>query len=259
MTTSDELLIKIDDFEGPLDLLLHLIKETKLDIQEVPMITIVDQYLAFIHNSPTLQLDVAGEYLVMAATLLEIKSRLLLPRVDTIEDDEEVDLQELLIQQLVEYQQFKEVAQVLKEKEASRGVQLSKEMADLSSYQDEVPLTPGEIQMDDLISALSKMFQKQVANRPIMTRIQPKTVSVEEVMITIVEKMKRSQTPVTLDEWIQSKDSLIATFLAILELAKAQRITFKQSSAEDVIEIFPGEKLFENDAVFEVTSDGKEA
>lgn len=249
---SNELLIKVNDFEGPLDLLLHLIKETKMDIQDVPMLLIVDQYLTFINNMQQIQLEIAGEYLVMAATLLEIKSRMLLPRIEIntsdIEDyyEADVDLQEQLIQQLIEYKQFKDVASVLKQKEVERGLMFSKSASNLEDYQNQVPLKENEIVLDDLLSAFSKMLQKQVLIQPIQAKIEMDSISVEEVMSNIMLTLKKTSQKIDISEFIHSKSSLIATFLAVLELSKAKKITFEQETTDAKIYIQQGE-LFQAD------------
>ncbi|NEW65493.1 segregation/condensation protein A [Carnobacteriaceae bacterium zg-84] len=246
MENNQELLIKLDDFEGPLDLLLHLIKETKMDIQEVPMLIIVDQYLQFIRSMTYLQLDIAGEYLVMAATLLEIKSRLLLPRVDTIEietEEYEEDLQDELIRQLIEYQQFKEVASALREKEDERGQFFAKEPTNLELLQENIPLKEGEVSLDDMIRAFQKMFQKQLQKQPLHARIEMDQVSVEETMLRIVDTLSKTSREVPIIDFIDSKQSLIATFLAMLELAKEKRVYFKQGTLHDMIYLYAGENI----------------
>lgn len=247
MTQTQELLIKLDDFEGPLDLLLHLIKETKMDIQDVPMLVIVDQYLQFIHSMSTMQLDIAGEYLVMAATLLEIKSRLLLPRVDVAEFDdvyeEDEILEEELVRQLIEYQQFKEVAHVLKEKEDARGQFFTKDPSNLETLQESVPLKEGEVNIDDIINAFKKMFQKQLERQPIQAKIEMDTISVEETMQTIVSRLRQTSQSISIFEFVDSKQTLIATFLAMLELAKSKRIVFEQTVLGGDIMITQGEAI----------------
>lgn len=247
MDKPKELLISINDFEGPLDLLLHLIKETKMDIQEVPMLTIVDQYLTFIRSMQTMQLDIAGDYLVMAATLLEIKSRMLLPRVESVDitDDYEDDpnLQDALIQQLIEYQQFKEIAVVLKDKEEKRGAYFAKDPSDLDIYQETIPLETGEVSLDDMLRAFQKMFQKQFAQKPIQAKLDVESISVEEAMTAIVDRLTVQSTGVPLSELVTTKSSLIATFLAMLELAKSKRVTFEQDALSHMIYLYPAEEL----------------
>lgn len=255
MEPKKELNIQLNEFEGPLDLLLHLIKETKMDIQEVPMLVIVDQYLQFIRDMDTIQLDIAGEYLVMAATLLEIKSRVLLPRVemepmDDNEPDEE-NIEFALKQQLIEYQKFKNVAQLLREKEEERGQYFAKEPSDLDGLQQNVPLADGEVNLDDLLNAFRKMFEKQAKQKPVMATIEMNRISVEETMEKIVTSLQRldDETGVSLASFVDSKASLIASFLAILELAKTRRIVFKQSTPYEPIKLFKGDRFEATDSI----------
>lgn len=241
MENKNELYVKVNDFEGPLDLLLHLIKETKMDIQEVPILLIVDQYLTFIRSMQVMQLDIAGDYLVMAATLLEIKSRLLLPRVEVVDvdsDDYEHDenLEENLKQQLIEYKKFKDIADVLKHKEEERGQIFSKTSADLHHLQSAVPLKDGEVTLDDVLLAFQRMFEKQSKAQPVQTKIEMAKLTVEESMEKIMTQLRRFDS-VELSDLIDSKESLISTFLAVLELAKTQQITFKQSTPYEPIKI----------------------
>lgn len=257
MENKNELYVRVNDFEGPLDLLLHLIKETKMDIQEVPILLIVDQYLTFIRSMQVMQLDIAGDYLVMAATLLEIKSRLLLPRVETVDVDadgyeEDENLEENLKQQLIEYKKFKDIADVLKHKEEERGQIFSKTPTDLQYLQDAVPLKDGEVTLDDVLMAFQRMFEKQAKAQPVQTKIEMAKLTVEESMENIIAQL-RCFDSVELVDLIDSKESLISTFLAILELAKTQQITFKQSTPYEPIKILKADG-FGKDNIMTVTS-----
>ena len=126
MSEQNELTLILPDFEGPLDLLLHLIKELKVDIFDIPITEVTFQYLRYLDTMQEMKLDIAGDYLLMAATLLEIKSRMLLPKKEvTFEEEfyeEGEDPRESLIQQLVEYKQFQEAAKALKTMEEERGI-----------------------------------------------------------------------------------------------------------------------------------------
>lgn len=247
MSKQEEWRIKVAEFEGPLDLLLHLIKEMKVDIYEIPMIAITDQYLAYLHSMSVLQLDVAGEYLVMAATLLEIKSRMLLPQTETAADEwddaaDEEDLQAQLIEQLVAYKQFKEASQVLKEREAERGQFFAKPASDLTAYQQQVPLPEGEVSTGDLIHAFERMLQRLKHQQPMQATIENEKISVEDTMRAIEQRLAQCR----LKEGVafsslfvgSSKAQLIATFLAVLELAKARKLHFEQQSLYEEIYVF---------------------
>ncbi|WP_368242833.1 segregation/condensation protein A, partial [Enterococcus faecalis] len=125
MSFLQEINLKLDVFEGPLDLLLHLIQKLEIDIYDIPITAVTEQYMSYIHAMQTLELEVAGEYLVMAATLMAIKSQMLLPKqeLEIIDDEnffEEEDPREALVAQLLEYRKFKYAATVLHEKEEER-------------------------------------------------------------------------------------------------------------------------------------------
>ena len=115
--------VRLDNFEGPLDLLIHLIKQNELNIYDIPIALVTKQYLDYIDLMQELNLDVAGEFLVMAATLIHIKSRLLLPRPDPTQDDPAEDPREALVRRLLEHQKFKAAAELLHEKEIQRSAQ----------------------------------------------------------------------------------------------------------------------------------------
>src|SRR5215468_11361511 len=115
--------VRLEHFEGPLDLLLHLIKKSEVDIYDIPIALITQQYLDYIDVMQELNLDVAGEFLVMAATLIHIKSRMLLPRPDPTQEDPEEDPREALVRRLIEHQRFKAAAELLHEREIQRSAQ----------------------------------------------------------------------------------------------------------------------------------------
>ena len=144
-----EINIKLDVFEGPLDLLLHLIQQMEIDIYDIPIATITEQYMNYIHTMKTLELAVAGEYLVMAATLMAIKSKTLLPVQEFVTDDEELweeDPREELVTQLLEYRKYKYAAERLTEKAEERSLYYTKEPMNIDGLADaEKPLKRGQV------------------------------------------------------------------------------------------------------------------
>lgn len=155
---TEQLTLVLTDFEGPLDLLLHLIKQTKIDIYDIPIAEITAQYLDYLHQMQVLKLDVAGDYLVMAATLMKIKSKLLLPKAPELieeETEEYVDPRQELVDQLLAYQAFQKVATVLQERELERQ-QLFAKPASSNPAEKVVPLARGVIKPRDLAAAVSK-------------------------------------------------------------------------------------------------------
>jgi len=134
-----EIKIKLDVFEGPLDLLLHLIRSLEIDIYDIPIADVTEQYMNYIHAMKTLELEVAGEYLVMAATLMAIKSQMLLPKQELEEDydDEyEEDPRDALVAQLLEYRKYKYAADRLSEKAEERSQYYTKDPMDMDEYQE---------------------------------------------------------------------------------------------------------------------------
>ena len=130
--------VKLDNFEGPLDLLLHLIKKHEIDIYDIPIVLITDQYLGYLNLMQELDLDVAGEFLVMAATLIHIKSRTLVPRLETEEEaEDEADVRDALVRRLLEHQKFKAAAELLHERETVRSAQWTRSdnrLTDIAGY-----------------------------------------------------------------------------------------------------------------------------
>ena len=151
----------INDFEGPLDLLLHLIRCSKMDIYEINIESITKQYLDFINTTKNLSMDIASEYLVMAAELIHLKSRLLLNRKDETEDSEyELNSAEDLRDKLLEYQKVKELTREFRELEEIRGEVYTKIPSDLHEYRNETVL-PGDVSIDDLVAAFNLFLERQ--------------------------------------------------------------------------------------------------
>lgn len=168
---TSELTLDLAAFEGPLDLLLHLIKDLKVDIFDIPINLVTDQYLAYIHTYEALSLDVASEYLVMAATLLEIKTQMMLPKTPKEAVEEEDDPRDSLVEQLLAFQQYQEVSHILADKQAERSLEYTKQPSDLSAYQEKIPMTGRQLTPDDLYRAIQKMAFRLKNQQPIQTTI----------------------------------------------------------------------------------------
>ena len=240
----EDLTIKVAEYEGPMDVLLHLIREMKIDIYDIPMNELTKQYLNFIHSMKTLELEVAAEYLVMASTLLEIKARMLLPkpRLEELDEDGEPiveDPRDQLVQQLLEYQQIKENAKKLEELSFQRGLHFGKEASDLSSMQEIIPLKEGEVTTQDLWNALKKLARKNIAKMPLKANIQHETHTVEELMDSIISKIEHTdKKQVPFEECFPAfnRHAITTTFLAMLQLVREHRVRFIQSSPyEDIL------------------------
>ncbi|MCA0147754.1 MULTISPECIES: segregation/condensation protein A [Rossellomorea] len=231
--------VKIDAFEGPLDLLLHLINSLEIDIYDIPMAQITEQYMLYVHTMKDLQLDVASEYLVMAATLLAIKSKMLLPKHDEgmmgdeIEFEEE-DPRDELVERLIEYRKFKEAANELKHREEERGQVYTKPPSDLSEFSEEVDLKNTEVQVSlyDMLGAFHKLLRRKKLQRPVQTRITRQEISIEKRMTDILENLQnlKRRTSFTSLFPSDSKEHLVVTFLAVLELMKRKQIIVNQEN-----------------------------
>ena len=156
-----ELKFKLQDFEGPLDLLLHLIKESKMDIMNIEIESILEQYMMYIHQNEKLNLEISSEYLVMASELIEIKSRLLLPSNQNEEEVEE-DPREELVNRLLEYQAYKDITKLLQEKEALRGEIYTKLPENILNYKEENEKIQANVSLDDLIKAFQNYYQRNL-------------------------------------------------------------------------------------------------
>lgn len=228
---------KINDFEGPLDLLLHLIKESKMDIMNIEISSITDQYIAFLNKQEEINLEISSEYLVLASSLLEIKSRMLLPNEKVEEDEEENDPREELVNRLLEYQAYKNITKVLHEKEALRKDIYTKSPENIKNYIDEEESIASDITLDDLISAFQKFYQRKIDNKPLKTKITVNEISVSSRRHDIKRLLKERKKMSFFELFpVLSKEYVVATFLAVLEMTKEKEITITQDKAfSDII------------------------
>ena len=232
MTTS----VQLEIFEGPLDLLLHLIKKNEVSITDIPIATITEQYLATLDLMQSLNLDIAGEFLVMAATLIHIKSRMLLPAGEEEPDEEEgVDPRQELVRRLLEYQRYKEAAVVLEQRDL-----LARDVFIRSSAPSEEVPPRGfrELSVIELLTAL-----KQVLDRLPKDAVHEVTldkITVREKMTLLLEtlRVRRSAYFESLFAEVKSRLEVVVTFLAMLELVKVRaiRIFQEQLNAPIMIE-----------------------
>lgn len=220
----------INDFEGPLDLLLHLIKESKMDIMDIEIEKITDQYMKFLDEQERLNLEIASEYLVLASELLEIKSRLLLPRGKLNEENEEViDPRDELINRLLEYQTYKDITKVLQEKEELRSEIYTKAPENVKNYIDEVTEIHADVSLDDLVDALKKYLVRKEEKKPLNTKVTVNEISVSSRRHDIKKLLKEKKKIKFFDLFpVVSKEYVVATFLAILEMAKDNELKISQ-------------------------------
>lgn len=229
-----EYTITLPSFDGPLDLLLHLIKQSDIDICNISIVDITKQYLDYIQKMDELNLDIASEYLVMAAELVEMKSRVLLPTNE--DNEEEEDPREELIQKLLEYKYYKESTATFKELEEIRKEVYTREPSDLLEYKETNDDIDYGVSLDDLIDAFSKFLQSKEFQKPLNTKIANKELSVGKRCIQIRDIL-RTKKKVKFQELfdIITKEYVVVTFLAILNLSKKQELEIKQDKNFDNI------------------------
>ncbi|MDT2613754.1 segregation/condensation protein A [Enterococcus dongliensis] len=240
--------LKLDVFEGPLDLLLHLIQQLEIDIYDIPIADVTGQYLNFIHAMKTLELEVAGEYLVMAATLMSIKSQMLLPKPELefdYVDDEGEDPRDALVQQLLEYRKYKYAASVLSEKEQERSLFYTKAPMDLSEYEEEIPPLPkNQLNTIDLFLALHDVLKRKRQEEPVETTIVNESITVDQKVSEIDQRLAglSEDKGLPLEALLvqYTKDELITTFMALLELMKKGRALAAQTETYAPILIYKG-------------------
>lgn len=226
-----ENILHLSSFEGPLDLLLHLINKNEIDIYDIPIVEITKQYLDYIYKFNDLDMEVASEFVVMASTLLEIKSKMLLP-VEIDENDEEIDPREELVNRLIEYKAFKELTKNLKESEQVYNKSLTKDPEYFSEIKDEYVVKDIDISL--LAKALRNILVKhQLRVNEISDHqtIETDTFSVDDSILTI-SKILETENKISflsLFKYNHKKGYIIATFLATLELLKINAVKLTQS------------------------------
>ncbi|MDF7637663.1 segregation/condensation protein A [Leuconostocaceae bacterium ESL0958] len=243
--SSPSLTIKITDFEGPLDLLLHLIKKHEMNIFDLPIAAVTAQYLDFLHEQQALRLDIAAEYLVMAASLIQIKSRDLLPKpavsVDEGADEEDLDPKEALVNRLLNYQRFQEAAGFLAEQQAA-GQQSFAKPADSSlaaANQPVAPLAPG-LTLVDLQLAFESLLARKRDLAPQARQVQVAAFTIGDGLQAVRRQLDQLAAGQSLPfsqvfdgQW--QREQLVMTFLAILELAKGHELTLWQAQEQGEI------------------------
>lgn len=229
--------ILIGDFEGPLDLLLHLIKQEKKNIFDISITEITEKYVDYIKKMEELNLDIASEYLVMAAELIEMKSRHLLPIENKQENEEEVENpEEELKKRLLEYQKYKETKNTFLELAEKRSNYYTKTPEKMTLYTDKKIINNNEVTANDLLNALQKLLERRLYQKPLNTKITQKELSVKERVDKIRNILKKEKT-IRFDDLFDNfeKSYVIVTFLSILEMAKNGEINLKQKNNFDEI------------------------
>ena len=232
--------IHLENFDGPLDLLLHLVKETKLDIYEINMSSIIESYLKYISDLQSLDIDVGSEFLLMASSLLHLKSKMLIGKTTETEESEDeyaIESEEDLKQRIIEYEKYKNITKELKALEEKRKEVYTKLPESLKEYMTVPELfNENNLTVDDLVKALRNVEARLQYKEPVETRITSKEISVKEraTYIRDILKIKKKCDFTELFEF-GTKDYIIATFLAILEMCKTKELKLTQENSFDSI------------------------
>lgn len=220
--------VNIDEFSGPLDLLLHLIKKDNLDIYDISLEKITNEYLEYIKKMEEMNLDIASEYLVMASELIEYKSRSLLRQKD--EEEIEQDPKEELIKRLVDYKKYKEVTETFRNLENLRSDIYTKTPSNISEY-DESLKNDGLVSVDDLMEAFKKFLSRKEYEKPLNTKVTTKELSVSDRIIRIRDILKNKKEVNFIELFDDfSKKYVVVTFLSILEMSKNNEIVIMQEN-----------------------------
>jgi segregation and condensation protein A len=232
--------VQLPIFEGPLDLLLHLIKINEIDIYDIPIAVITAQYLEYLELMRELNLDVAGEYLVMAATLAYIKSKMLLPSSpETAEEETGEDPRDELVQRLLDYQRFKKAAEKLGNKEI-----LGRDVFARSGSEEKEEIYELEVNLFDLMEALRGILKK-VGTQDELLDFTKEKISLKDKMIEIIERVKAVEYIIFQDLFSSTKNryEIILTFIALLELIRNQKIRTLQFQDFGTIRIYLRENI----------------
>jgi len=243
MTEGKKYEIHLDNFDGPLDLLLHLIDKNKMDIYDIPIAVITEQYFAFLAEAQEMDLEIASEFLLLAATLLDIKARMLLPRRKATEGEEAEpeDPRAELVQRLVEYRFYKETAHMLQEREQLERTYLLKpqDIGQLTSQ-----LEPGNplehITLEQLMQAFAQVIEQSEVQSPRLD-IPKEEYQIEDSMAVIRNRLRAEQglAFASLFGRKDSKRKIITMFMALLELCRLGELTFQQQCNFGALWIFP--------------------
>jgi len=233
--------IKLENFEGPLDLLIHLIRRNEVNIYDIPVVLITEQYLAYIELMQELNLDVAGEFLVMAATLIHIKSRMLLPRPPSEDNEAELeaeDPREALVRRLLEHQKFKAAAELLHERETVRSAQWTRSDAAVADAAGEEYEPDLEVDLFSLLAAFRGVLER--ANRRPKVLLPPEQISIESRIEVLLTRMSETQACGFEELFgdVSARGDLIVTFLALLEMIRLKLVRIFQAGPFGPIRVY---------------------
>jgi segregation and condensation protein A len=236
----EDIRIRVESFEGPLDLLVHLIKKHQVNVYDIPIALITEQYLEYLDLMQELNLDVASEFLVMAATLIHIKSRTLLPRPDPSQEDQEAeeDPRDALVRRLLEHQKFKAAAELLHDRETVRSAQWTRPDSRVEAIAGDDYEPELEADLFSLLSAFRLVLQR-ARERPPMA-LPPEQVSIETRIEQLLERLSETEACGFNDlfEDVATRGDMIVTFLALLEMIRLKLVRVFQSAQLGAIRIY---------------------
>ena len=232
--------IKLSNFEGPLDLLIHLIKKNEVNVYDIPVALITEQYLQYIELMQELNLDIAGEFLVMAATLIHLKSRMLLPRPPSEHEigGEEEDPREALVRRLLEHEKFKAAAELLHDRETVRSAQWPRSDSAVASIAGEPPEPELEVDLFSLLAAFRGVLER-ARHRP-QVLLPPEQISIESRIEGLLTRLSETEACGFEDLFgdVSGRADLIVTFLALLEMIRLKLVRIFQSGPFGPIRVY---------------------
>jgi len=234
--------VRLQNFEGPLDLLLHLIRKHEVDIYDIPIALVTQQYLEYLDLMAEMDLDLAGEFLVMAATLIHIKSKTLLPRPDPTQDEPEEDPREALVRRLLEHQRFKAAAELLHEREIQRSAQWPRPDERVADLVGEAPEPELEVDLFSLMTAFKQVLDR-ARKRP-QVILPPEQISIEDRIAQLEARLSEQEARgfEELFADVDTRAGMIVTFLAILEMIRLKRVRVFQQVPDGAIRVYRREQ-----------------
>ncbi len=233
-TAQEQYKVHLESFEGPLDLLLHLIEKNRIDIYDIPIALLTEQYMDYLAKFKQFNIDIASEFLVMAATLLHIKSKILLPDTkieETNTDEEELDPRKELVERLLEYRRYKEVSTLLTEMADEAGQRYFRK----STLQPPKHLAPKGLDINLLWQAFKDVLEGQIESEPLVANVSREQFTIEDKIASLLKLLEENDGNICFNTAFSgktsktSKSELITTFLAMLELIKVKRIAVYQT------------------------------
>ena len=222
--------LQLEEFSGPLDLLLHLVRINQMDIYEVNIKEIIDQYLEFINSLDKTNIDVSSEYLVMAAELLHLKSKMLInTQMDEEEDIYEIESEEDLRDKLIEYEKYKKVCDNFKDLENNRQEYYTKIPESLSEYSEGEKLVNSDVDLEDLVNAFLEMQKRLFYKKPVTTRVTKKEISIKDRIFeirNILNTRRKLEFTELFDTF--TREDIVVTFLSLLDMTKSNEILLTQ-------------------------------